>query len=111
MTLLELKPEYLQYVSETEVHAEVDREKANGIMFLCPECTRREQNGEKINVHSVLCWDLSVPQTISPTPGRWNILGLGFDDLTLQNGSSSIALTGGCSAHFWIRNGEIIFCN
>lgn len=25
-------------------------------------------------------------------------------------GSSSVLLNGGCNAHFWVRNGEIIFC-
>jgi hypothetical protein len=110
MRLSDLKPEYWQYVSETEQHAVIKKDDANGIMFLCPECTRRKLNGEKIHVHSILCWNPSVPQTILPIPGRWNILGDNFEDLTLQNGSSSVALTGACNAHFCIKNGEIIFC-
>lgn len=110
MKLTDLKPEFWKYVSKEETFTEVSREEANGIMFLCPECMKRKLAGEKIHIHSVLCWDTSVPQEAIPNPGRWNILGTDFDNLELQNESSSILLTGGCNAHFWIRNGEIIFC-
>lgn len=62
-------------------------------------------------VHSVICWKPSVSQTVKPTPGRWHILGSGFADLTLQSGSSSVLITDGCRAHFYITNGNIIPCD
>jgi len=109
MKLTELHPHWINHVSETEEHWNVRRKKANGILFLCPECTRRKKNGENIHVHSVICLDVTVPQTAHPNPGRWNLLGNTFKDLSLINVSSSVALNGGCNAHFFIKNGEIIF--
>jgi hypothetical protein len=45
---------------------------------------------------------------MSPTPGRWDFQGTGLQDLTLVAGSSSVLLTGGCRAHFFVRDGEIV---
>lgn len=105
--LTELEPQFLKRIDDNnfrEVSSIVD---ADGIMFICPLCF--ENNGKKrTGVHSVLCWNPSVPQTTEPVPGRWNLLGTGYQDLTLQAGSSSIHLTGeGCGWHGFIKNGEV----
>jgi hypothetical protein len=109
MKLIDLHPEFLWH-KEVPESTEISIDNADGVLFLCPECTKRKLAGENIHVHSVICWNPSVPQSITPNPGRWSMEGTGFDDLTLVNGSSSVLLTGGCNAHFWVRNGEIIFC-
>jgi len=107
MRLSELEPQFLKITSPTtfqDVDAIAD---ADGVIFLCPVCFRA--NGGSVGTHSVICWQPHVPQTIPPTPGRWNFVGTGYGDLTLRAGSSSIALTGdGCKAHFFITNGEIV---
>ncbi len=36
--------------------------------------------------------------------------GTGIADLTLVAGSSSVALQGGCKAHFFVRDGAIVDC-
>jgi hypothetical protein len=79
--------------------------EADGIIFLCPVCFTA--NKGNIGTHSIICWRPHIPQSVTPGPGRWQFVGTGYGDLTLQAGSSSILLTGGCNAHFFIRNGEI----
>lgn len=109
MKLLDLEPQFLRREHDklfTNVDALAD---ADGIMFVCPVCLAAK--GKREGVHSILCWEPNVPQTTSPTPGRWEMQGTGYHDLTLVVGSSSIHLTGpGCGAHFFIRNGEIVLC-
>jgi hypothetical protein len=82
---------------------------AQGVSFLCPVCFQK--NSGAVGTHSVICWSRSrgVPDDVQPGPGRWTLEGTGLADLTLNgDGSSrSIALNGGCSAHFFITNGEI----
>ncbi len=105
MKLIELEPKFIKRKDDSNYQD--TEELGDGIRFLCPKCFIA--NGGAIRTHSVICWQPHVPQTTSPTPGRWNFLGTGYHDLTLQAGSSSIALTDGCKAHFYIRNGEIQF--
>ncbi len=108
MKLIDLDAEFIKLSDDTGNMQVVDNiVKAQGIMFLCPVCYKNNSGG--IGTHSIICWDLSVPQSISPKPGRWNLKGTGLNDLSLVNGSSSIALQGegGCKAHFFIRDGEI----
>lgn len=107
LRLTELEPQFLKRVSDNRFRQVRTLSKANGIMFVCPLCFLN--NGKKREgVHSVICWDPSVPQTTDPVPGRWNLLGTGFEDLTLQAGSSSIHLTGeGCGWHGYIRDGNV----
>lgn len=110
MKLIELNPEWLHHdENDSTIHHFVDSmDKANGIIFLCPTCFTKN-NGE-IGTHSVICWNPEVPQTVNPKPGRWSFQGTNFSDLTLIASSNSIQLNGGCNAHFFIRNGEIVFC-
>lgn len=76
----------------------------DGVWLLCPKCYLA--NGRSaVGTHMVVCWKPHVPQTVDPKPGRWAHAGTSLSDLTLVAGSSSIAIHGGCNAHFWIRGG------
>jgi hypothetical protein len=78
---------------------------ADGVQFLCPVCF--VANGGAVGTHSIVCWRPRVPVGVEPGPGRWEFQGTGLADLTLVAGSSSVALRGGCAAHFHIRDGAI----
>lgn len=107
MRLSELKPEWLKRTADDRFQRVDTIAEADGIIFVCPKCYA--DNGmQRPGVHSVICWSPRVPQTTSPTPGRWELVGSSFEDLTLVAGSSSVALTNGCKAHFFIRSGEIV---
>lgn len=109
VTLLDLEPEFLKVIDERMFHCEgVSIDEADGICFLCPKCFAA--NSGSCGTHSVICWRPNVPQTIHPTPGRWDFRGNGFEDLSLVAGSSSILLHGGCNAHFFVENGHIRMC-
>lgn len=110
MRLFDLEPQFLKREDDTHFrHVDVLAE-ADGIIFLCPKCMAAK-GMQRPGVHSVICWSPKVPQTTHPVPGRWEMLGGGFDDLTLRAGSSSVLLTGeGCQAHFFIENGQIRMC-
>lgn len=117
MTLTDLEPQFLRWTPENWPNAEGQKTyadvhtlaEANGIEFVCPKCLR--DNGMKRpGVHSIICWSPGVPQKEDLVgPGRWQMVGTGYDDLTLVASSSSVFLTSGCHAHFFIRYGEIIF--
>jgi hypothetical protein len=81
---------------------------ADGIMFRCPKCFTTK--GGPGGVHSVLCWRPRVPPDVDPKPGRWEFTGTGYADLSLVAGSSSVALHGGCAAHFFVQGGLIQMC-
>jgi hypothetical protein len=102
--LIDLEPTFLQIVGPGR-RLRIDTLPADGLMFLCPKCFLA--NKGNVGTHSVCCWQPHVPQTELPTPGRWSLVGTGYHDLTLVAGSSSILLTSGCHAHFFIRNGLI----
>lgn len=94
-------------------HAYVDTlAEAQGIFMLCPRCLK--DKGTNIGVHSILMWraNCGVPEEQTPGPGRWAFSGSGLDDLTLAgvNGhSDSIFIgPGGCEAHFYIRQGQVV---
>lgn len=81
--------------------------EADGVVFLCPKCF--QENNGPVRTHSVVCWRPRVPQGENiEGPGRWEFEGTGLHDLTLVAGSSSVLLTGGCNAHFFVRGGEIV---
>ena len=113
MRLSELNPKFRKHPVKKNgsvywLHAKTLAE-ASGIQFLCPVCF--ESNNGPIGTHSVVCWNKSVSLDWVPGPGRWDMTGTGFDDLTLTAEASSIQLTseGGCQAHFYITNGNIKF--
>ena len=106
MDLSGLDPQFL-CVEQPGTYRHVDTaEEADGIMFLCPVCFKK--NGGPIGTHSVICWTPAVSLSEPPGPGRWRFEGTGYEDLTLVAGSSSILLKGGCNAHFFIRSGKIV---
>lgn len=84
--------------TEHEWHVPASFGDADGITFLCPKCRD----------HYVLCWRPRVPPEVSPKPGRWEFQGTGLDDLSLVAVPTSVALLGGCNAHFLVQAGAII---
>src|SRR5438270_304458 len=84
-------------------------EEADGLWLLCPLCFKN--NNGKIGTHSISCWKLNIPQSDDLTgPGRWDLCGTGFNDLSLRGAeTSSVLLTQRCKAHFSIVNGDIIW--
>lgn len=108
MKLLDLEPQFLKYEPRDgfEYLVYVDSiAEAQGVWFLCPKCWKK--NGGRVGTHAVLCWNPSVPPTLDPKPGRWNLVGTGLHDLSLVAGSSSIKLTAGCEWHGFIKAGEV----
>ena len=103
----DLKPRFVKRDDDTHFHNVDTIGGADGVIFVCPKCLIAN-NMKRPGVHSILCWAPSVPQTTSPTPGRWNLVGSGFDDLSLVAGNSSVLLTSGCLAHFFVQNGQIV---
>jgi hypothetical protein len=109
--LIDLEPEFLKKTGEATHNRIVkDISEADGICFLCPKCYRENLGTDK-GVHSIICWQPHIPESpLIAGPGRWRFEGTGYEDLTLVNGSSSVALKGGCNAHFWVRDGKIVDC-
>lgn len=106
MRLTDLEPQFLKREDSHHFRFIDVMAEADGVEFLCPKCFAA--NSGRVGTHAVICWQPSVPQDTSPTPGRWTMEGTGFNDLTLVAGSSSILLKSGCEAHFFIRAGEIV---
>ncbi len=131
MRLVDLEPQFIRYEVRTEKWTRVlgdpskwkpgdpteevtgprvyhpyvdDLKDAQGIRFLCPKCFRA--NNGPVGTHSVICWfrDRYVPDDADPRPGRWQVIGTGYHDLTLH---PSILLPGsGCQWHGYITNGQ-----
>jgi hypothetical protein len=111
MKLSELQPKFLKV--ETDVlRRYVDTiQEADGIIFLCPVCWKK--NKGPVGTESIICWKPSVPQTVGPKGGRWNLVGTGFHDLSLVAGSSSILIRNADKSEHWhglIKNGEVSDC-
>ena len=108
MKLTELEPTFVRLEDLNDpksiIHHVGDLSRAHGILFWCPVCFHTTK------AHYVLCWTPEVPLIHSPAPGRWEMLGTGVSDLTLRAGSSSVQLTNGCRAHFFVRDGVIVLC-
>jgi hypothetical protein len=94
--------------TEHEYHLPCSFEEADGVIFLCPKCLAAQPDG--VGVHSCICWRPRVPPEVDPKPGRWEFQGTGLGDLSLVAGSSSVALRGGCAAHFFVERGDIRMC-
>jgi hypothetical protein len=109
MKLTELEPKFLKWEDDTHFRMIDEIAGADGLEFLCPACFKA--NNGAVGTHGTICWTPKVPQTTSPTPGRWNIQGTGYHNVTLVAGSSSVSLpTASCKAHFFVRSGEIVMC-
>lgn len=110
MRLADLEPSFLRFLEDSFESKTYQMQDgiagAHGILFVCPKCY--QEKGGRAGAHSIICWAPQVPQSVFPVPGRWELLGTGYGDLTLRAGSSSVLLTGpGCQAHFFVTNGEI----
>lgn len=109
MKLTDLEPTFLRIEDDRTYRYEgVGLVDADGVTFLCPKCFAAKSG--PYGVHSIICWRPRVPQTFYPTPGRWEFQGTGFADLSLVAASSSVSLTTGCRAHFFVERGEIRMC-
>jgi len=109
MKLSELEAQLLRRVdSGTYSTAPIPLAEADGVMFLCPGCYRK--NVGPVGTHSILCWFVGrVPDDVSPLPGRWIPAGNSVDDLTFVGpAAASVQITGGCNWHGFIKNGEAI---
>lgn len=106
MKLTDLKPKFLRIVYPChQVEYIDDLSAADGIMFLCPKCFK--QNQGSVDTHPVICWAPTVSDTTVSGPGRWTLEGTGYEDLSLTASSSSIRLTSGCQAHFFVEKGQV----
>ena len=115
MKLTDLEPQFhgAPYIRDDGAtilpHVDTIKE-AHGVRFLCPKCF--VDNGGSVGTHGVICWGPAVSQDFKPTPGRWNLNGTGFGDLTLtgageRTDSVRMISEGGCEAHFHVTNGKI----
>lgn len=67
----------------------------DGLMFTCPKCRN----------HQVICWFAHVGQDVNPKPGRWDVWGTSFEDVSLR---PSVNLTGpGCGWHGFVGGGQV----
>jgi len=104
--LTELEPQFLKWIDDSHWQCVDSIYEADGVEFVCPLCFELN-HCQRPGVHAVICWEPNVPQSTRPRPGRWELHGTGYADLSLVAGSSSILLTGGCAAHFFIRDGWV----
>lgn len=111
MRMLDLEPQLVAHTGGGNARHVTAIADANGIMFVCPTCLAMNSM-RRPGVHSILCWDPTIPKDITPGPGRWWLRGASLEDLTLEGvGSSSVLLTGpGCGAHFFVTRGQIAMC-
>ena len=105
--LRELEAVFLKVVDETHMQEVATLSEADGVRFACPKCYA-DAGRSLVGVHGVLCWAPRVPQSMPPTPGRWNLVGTNIDDLSLVAGSSSIQITSGCMWHGFVQNGHAV---
>lgn len=108
MRLTELEPRFISLGADGMWNYSDRRSGANGLWFLCPKCFAAK--GGRAGTHGIMIWTPPVPPHVTPGPGRWEMVGAGFDDLSLRASSSSVLLMGGCNAHFFINNGAIEMC-
>jgi hypothetical protein len=105
MRLLALAPTFVIHdpVSPYSLKYTSDIARAHGVMFLCPKCFRLHDG--MLGTHMIICWRPLVPGIVPPGPGRWEMKGTGYADLTLE---PSVSQGSGCGACFNIRDGEVI---
>jgi hypothetical protein len=108
MKLTELNPQFVRREIRDSAVFQVPVDlitEAQGVRFKCPKCFIA--NGGSQGVHQVVCWNPTVPAEALPGPGRWNLEGTGYHDLSLTASSSSVHLLSGCAWHGFVKNGEV----
>lgn len=109
LTLPDLEPHFLTRIERFRYKHTDDIAASEGLSFLCPACFW--SNNGKVGTHRIIVWRPSVPRDDErPGPGRWDFAGTGYADMTLTAASASVAIIGGCRAHFYIRQGKVDFC-
>jgi hypothetical protein len=110
VNFVDLEPQFLKRIEPGRWRHVHTIAEAEGVQFLCPTCFAK--NNGPVGTHAIVCWNLATPPEISPGPGRWDLHGTGYADLTLVGAStSSVWLTGeGCGAHFHVTNGVVTPC-
>lgn len=105
LTLLDLDASFLIFTKQKGVlKTTKDRDKAQGLYFLCPnsECRKRAKAGEAPHAYTLLFHGAEVPEAAKP-PGRWTPIGEGLGDLALLE-----IIRGTCGWRGCIRGGEIV---
>lgn len=102
MRLVDLEARFLR-VAHPGHFTGTEFEHAQGIVFLCPLCFRK--NGGEVGTHSVIVWfaERGVPDNLDPK-GRWEAVGTCLNDLTV---TPSIQVVGGCAWHGYVVKGEV----
>jgi len=115
--LTDLEPQFIaldRNEAGRRIYRHVDSiDAADGLLFLCPTCFEinlRDRGDGTIGTHAIICWRPRIaPEEAVSGPGRWELVGTGYADLSLVGQpSSSVLLQGGCNAHFFVQNGEIV---
>jgi hypothetical protein len=71
------------------------------LSMLCPKCF--SEKGPAAGVHRIIC-------RYGSGPSHWHAAGTSLEDFTfVPPGNISVAVVGGCAAHFLVVNGEIRF--
>ena len=102
MKLANLEATLIKATGPQSFQCGVNMAEAQGVMFLCPTCYKK--NGGSVGTHSVIVWWKDPGALLDGNP-TWNMTGTGLDNLSL---SPSIDLTkspGGCW-HGFVTNGE-----
>jgi hypothetical protein len=112
MLLTELGPRWLLVAGEDSFYTSeekfIDPAISQGIMFCDPIAFK--QNNGFIGTSQIIVWfkDRGVPDTATPGPARWLMIGKSFSELTL---SPSIDCSCGGKYpnewHGWIKQGVI----
>lgn len=106
--LADLNPQFMRYsprdgnVYWTPVATLAE---AQGLKFECPKCAGGRGG------HMIMCWSRSagVPDTATPGPGRWRLVGTSLEDVTLEAepGKTRSVLMNGCGWHGYVTRGMV----
>jgi hypothetical protein len=102
-----LEAQFVTYEGDGRMGSAETVADAHGVMFLCPKCYA--EHGGPVGTHRVICWfaGRGVPDSATPGPGRWEPGGVTLEDLSFVGpAAASVALSGGCGWHGFIRNGR-----
>jgi hypothetical protein len=126
MKLTELEPQFVKYVTQSPddqfaegratpaefLHHVATAQEAQGIVFLCPACFKR--NGGSVGTHAIEvsfsgkgAKDHQGSRNREGKPSRWTVSGNTYDDLTLRPSILIDPAKPGCDGwHGFITNGD-----
>lgn len=117
MRLSELNPEFKKINGDMSLSSTIDVNEAHCLLMLCPKCFR--QNNGEVGTHSLIIYfkDRITPEfneekktilkDMYDSRYKWKVSGGSFENFTVEP-SVLLGKGGGCTAHFFITNGEII---